>query len=317
MERNTHPGEPDKKIDQGDSLLQCETSVIEHPYTNLNDGQWLRGNLHTHSTLSDGNHPPQTVIEQYAKAGYDFLMMSDHDLYTSETHYADLNNFGIALIPGNEISRNGPHILHVDADKHVHCHEDRQLVIDEINQGRGFSIVPHPNWKEDFNHCPHERLEKWQGYTGLEIYNGVVTRLNGSPYATDRWDRLLASGRRLWGYAHDDFHDLTNGDFARGWNVAYANHRSPESIVRALRTGKFYASTGVIISCLHVNGNRIHIETENAERIVALADTARRIAVADGSSMEVEMANGIRYLRLECWGRGEQFAWTQPFWRKE
>lgn len=287
---------------------------MDHPYGELTGGAWLKGNLHTHSTRSDGAHEPQEVIDRYAAAGYDFLMMSDHDVYTSDEDYAALNQKGLIMIPGNEVSARGVHILDVYADNLVPPHDDRQQVIDEINAGRGFPIVTHPNWDTEFDHCSHDKMRGWQNYAGLEIYNGVIGRLPGSPYATNHWDRLLNQGRRVWGYAHDDFHDAGAGDLGLGWNVVYAAERSVEAVVAALREGRFYASTGVVISAIEVDSNRIRLETENAERIVALRDTARRFAVIDSASAEVEVPDDARYVRFECWGRGEQFAWTQPFW---
>ncbi len=286
---------------------------IDHPYKNLKGGAWLRGNLHTHSTRSDGAHAPQDVLNLYAKAGYDFLMMSDHDVYTTEADYKALDSRGLVLITGNEISAKGVHLLHVHADKLVSPHEDRQQVIHEIAQGRGFSIVNHPMWFREFDHCTFDKLEAWQGYAGIEIYNGVIGRLHGSPYALDYWDRLLARDRRVWGYAHDDFHNKEKGDFALGWNVVYAK-RNPKSIVEALRHGRFYASTGVEITDIAVKGRRIRIKTRNAERIVAMRDVAQRIAVADKKELTIEVPADAKYIRFECWGRGEKFAWTQPFW---
>jgi len=56
---------------------------IENPYGDLTGGQWLKGNLHTHTTASDGERPHQSVIDDYAGRRYDFLMISDHDVYTS------------------------------------------------------------------------------------------------------------------------------------------------------------------------------------------------------------------------------------------
>lgn len=41
-------------------------------------GRFWRGNLHTHSTRSDGRLSPEAVVEFYRDAGYDFLMLSDH-----------------------------------------------------------------------------------------------------------------------------------------------------------------------------------------------------------------------------------------------
>ena len=31
------------------------------------------------------------------------------------------------------------------------------------------------------------------------------------------------------------------------------------------------------------------------------------------ASAEIEVPDDARYVRFACWGRGEQFAWPQPF----
>ena len=162
---------------------------IRHPYSDLSGGQWLRGNLHAHTTHSDGQRDRQAVIDDYAGRGYAFLMLSDHDVYTSPQDYARLDSKGMILIPGNEISKGGVHLLHVNADRLVEPHPDRQKVIDEIRRGGGLPIINHPNWCRDWDHCPQENLDLWTGYAGIEIFNGVIGRLEGSAYATDRWDR--------------------------------------------------------------------------------------------------------------------------------
>ena len=40
-------------------------------------GRFWRGNLHTHSHLSDGALEPEQVVDAYKRAGYDFLQLSD------------------------------------------------------------------------------------------------------------------------------------------------------------------------------------------------------------------------------------------------
>jgi hypothetical protein len=287
--------------------------ALSHPYENLTGGQWLRGNLHTHTTRSDGARDVQTVLNDYAARGYDFLSVTDHDIFTSIADYAQWDSRGMLLLPGNEITRNGPHMLHIDARNFVEPRADRQSVIDEaIAQSEtAFVVVNHPDWQEGFNHCPLEKLQLWQGYAGIEIYNGVIARLNGSPYALNKWDTLLTEGRRVWGFANDDSH-IAN-DVALGWNVVYAKERTVTAVVDALRAGRFYASTGVEITTLQADGNRIHIETKNAERIVAHTRWGRRTAVADAPTLTLEIPDNLPYIRFECWGRGEQFAWTQPF----
>ena len=41
-------------------------------------GRFFRGNLHTHSTRSDGTLEPGEVCARYAAEGYDFLSVTDH-----------------------------------------------------------------------------------------------------------------------------------------------------------------------------------------------------------------------------------------------
>ena len=99
-----------------------------HPYTDLTGGEWLRGNLHTHTRQSDGAASPQEVIDDYARRGYGFLMLSDHDVYTSEAMYRQWESRGLILIPGNELA-GGPHLLHLDADRKVVSRPSRQEMI--------------------------------------------------------------------------------------------------------------------------------------------------------------------------------------------
>lgn len=289
-------------------------TTFEHPYRGLTGGKWYRGNLHTHTTASDGTRPIQTVIDEYAAHGHDFLMISDHDIFTGAAQYRKLNARGLVLIPGNEISRNGPHMLHVDARRHVPPLAQRQQTIYNANKAGGFVVVNHPNWQERFDHCSIVKLEEWIDYVGIEIYNGVISRLHGSPYATNKWDMLLAGGRRVWGFANDDSH--RDGDSNLGWNVVYARRKSKAAIVDAMREGRFYSSTGVVISGIAVKGSKIRIETQNASRIVALRDVGKRFATTDANVIEVEAPEGAKYVRFECWGDGEKFAWTQPFFVK-
>ena len=54
-------------------LFKCP---FENPFES--DGEWLKGNLHTHTTLSDGRLSPQERVTAYEARGYDFLALTDH-----------------------------------------------------------------------------------------------------------------------------------------------------------------------------------------------------------------------------------------------
>ena len=42
------------------------------------DEQWFKGNLHIHSTASDGGAGFAELADMYAREGYDFLCRTDH-----------------------------------------------------------------------------------------------------------------------------------------------------------------------------------------------------------------------------------------------
>ena len=65
------------------------------------DGFWLKGNVHSHSTASDGDLPPEVMIQSFADRGYGFLSVTDHNHYVD---YSDQKYGDMILIPGFELS---------------------------------------------------------------------------------------------------------------------------------------------------------------------------------------------------------------------
>lgn len=271
---------------------------------------WLRGNIHTHTTQSDGKKSPQEVVDIFAGLRYDFLMISDHDKVTPVDA---LDAKGMTLISGNEISAKGPHLLHVGTTTVIAPDVNRQQVLDEIAKAGGFAVLNHPNWTRNYNHCPLEVLEKLQGYTGIEIFNGVIIDLEGSEFATDKWDRLLAQGRRLYGFATDDSHDYPR-HAGVGWLMVQSESRAAADIVAAMQAGRFYASTGVTVDAIEVNGLTAKVRAANAEKIRVVADNGRVIHNVAGPAAEftADPKGKYTYLRFEFYGPGDAMAWLQP-----
>ncbi|MCP4643926.1 MAG: CehA/McbA family metallohydrolase [bacterium] len=283
--------------------------TIQNPYGET-PCQWLRGNLHTHTTNSDGNRPPQEVVDAYVGYGYDFLMISDHDTFTDPN---ELSADGMVLIPGVEVTAEGVHILQAGSRDRVHHDPDRQKVIDGINATGAIAIVTHPNWEKHFNHCDQANLEQWQRYAGIEIANAICILAEGSGYAADRWDMLLGKGRRVWGYGHDDTHNPDHD--AGAWNVVQCDDRDPAAIIDALRNGRHYVSTGGVIDTIRVEGDTITVESPGTQRIIAVSDFGRRLTVVDDARIEFTVPDDspYSYVRFECLGPCEQYAYTQPF----
>lgn len=288
---------------------------IDNPYLSGDDGfTWLRGNLHAHTTRTDGKQTPEEVIAAYESLGYDFLAISDHDLLIEPQEFQAQTK--MVLVPADEVTRNGPHILSIGIREVVTPHPDRQRVIDDTTAQGGFTVLNHPNWQSHFNHFPQELMESLTRYLGIEIYNGVIERLEGMALATDRWDRLLSQGRRVWGFAHDDSHSRELGDIGRGWLYVQAAERSAEAICTAIHKGRFFASTGVTITDIDVREDALRISAPDASRIRFIGSGGRELAYIDSGVDATYRLTGNEggYVRVECYGTGIRAAWTQPFY---
>ncbi len=44
------------------------------------EARWYKGNTHTHTWWSDGDSPPEVVVKWYKEHGYNFLVLSDHNV---------------------------------------------------------------------------------------------------------------------------------------------------------------------------------------------------------------------------------------------
>ena len=83
----------------------------------------LRGNLHAHTTFSDGVRSPQALVDEYETRGYDFLAITDHEDHDNlvEPQYQralDTLATRLLLFRGRELgyTRFAQHVGRVDGD---------------------------------------------------------------------------------------------------------------------------------------------------------------------------------------------------------
>ena len=131
----------------------------------------------------------------------------------------------------------------------------------------------HSNSAEDIASIKGERF-----YEVFNGHRGVLT--NGDdqvPSADAMWDIALTLRLTeldlglLYGLATDDSHNhhgkgLTSQP-GRGWVWVKANSLHPDSIVRAMRAGSFYASTGVKLKDFKTKGRFLRLEIEPEEGV--------------------------------------------------
>lgn len=73
-------------------------------------GNWYKGNVHTHSNVFDGLKPPEEVISLYRDNGYNFLVLTDHNIYNT---YPEFNTDSFIMLNGTELTYG----LDIDYDK--------------------------------------------------------------------------------------------------------------------------------------------------------------------------------------------------------
>jgi len=310
----------------------------ESPY--LENGEWLRGNLHTHTNVSDGRYTAEEVVDFYKntasnKVGrgmdYKWLVITDHNKRVHPERFVPLPNpEGFVVIEGYEESF-GNHMLGIDCpmefgevvlDEEINTFSFHQKRVDYIKSKGGIAILPHPHWAQ-MDHWSKETAEKLEGYTGIEIINGDVFAGPGY-FATDVWDAALTAGKRVWGFGADDFHNAR--DFHNAWTTVYARDCTKESIMEALRCGSSYTSNGAEFEKLYVEDDWIIVEAKDTNT-TRLTEKTFKFIDADGKVREVQTGNGLtarykaqgdeKYIRVELllgWGAA---AFSQPFFPKQ
>jgi hypothetical protein len=278
--------------------------TIVSPYPAKVD-RFYRGNLHTHTTNSDGRLTVDQVTARYAAAGHDFLAISDHDVWTPPFTHERL-----VSIPAVEVSAGGPHVLAVGVDHVYDTSETRGQILTRIVADGGLALLNHPNWEVDYEHWPQAAMLQTGPYHGLEIFNSVVDCLQGSAWALDRWDRLLSRGRRVWGFANDDFHDTPHGP--RVWNAVAAEAGTAHALVAAMKAGCFYASTGLELDAIEVTDTALHITARESVHTRFIVKGGALAKSVDGERATYHFSGGETYVRAEVWGSGYRAAFTQP-----
>jgi hypothetical protein len=283
--------------------------------------RWLRGNHHGHSTVSDGENSPLDTMRAYEAEGYDYFALSEHDTLLPAT--ALQPHTRMCIIQAVEVtSDRNQTLLYLGADHAPPKGMTPRAIIEHVHASGGLFIFDHPNWRPFPDYATDDLLFSMVGMRGMEIYTGVIEQLPGEARATDRWDRLLGRGWRVFGHATDDQHEPRH--YFVAWNqVQWPQDEpvTPQGIVVALSEGRFYASTGVTImrTGIGTDGRQIIVESDaDAIHWITREGVIAKKSKGGAGSISIDelgddAATAI-YVRAECLGHGNAMAWTQPFW---
>jgi hypothetical protein len=195
------------------------------------------GNLHVHSPYSDGHGTHSDIALAAIQAGLDFVVVTDHNVYVGGMDgYRYRGDERVLLLTGEEVhdQKRDPqknHLLVFESKKELSpMAPEPQRLINAVKQSGGLSFIAHPldPAAPSFDE-PDLSWVDWdvEGYTGLELWNFMSefkSHLNSmvkalyyafNPHRSavgpfdevlQRWDQLLASGKRVVAIGSADAH---------------------------------------------------------------------------------------------------------------
>ena len=135
------------------------------------------GNVHIHSSYSDGSGSVQTIARYAKQAGLDFIIFNDHDYMAKMLHVENEGIlYGLRVLVGLELGKRFHHYLAFGLKRMVRGRGlSPQEVIDHVNEAEGFGFLAHP-FEKGMPFREKSIAYTWndvsvKNYTGICIWN--------------------------------------------------------------------------------------------------------------------------------------------------
>lgn len=288
------------------------------------DGRFWKGNLHGHSTQSDGKLTPAEVCAAYKAAGYDFTCVSDH--FRPQHGYpvtdtAGFREVGFTTIIGAELHAPATsrgvdwHILAVGLPLDFappSAQETGPALGRRARHAGAFIAIAHPHWYQ----LQIEDGEALDAAHAVEVlnYTSAVHADRGDGLVF--YDMMLSRGHRLGAIAVDDSH-WKNGDAFGAWVMVKAPELTPEALLGALLEGHYYASEGPEIHDIRRSGDMIELHCTPARSIVLVGPVSKSAQSHGRNLTRASLPIGgfagswCRAVVVDATGRR---AWSNPIW---
>ncbi|AGT08558.1 CehA/McbA family metallohydrolase [Paracoccus aminophilus] len=288
-------------------------------------GLFLRGNLHCHSSVSDGDPTPARVCALYRDLGYDFISLTDHFMarygypVTDTTPWRDAEfttllgaELHAPALGNGEIWHLVANGLPIDFAPLGETETGVELAQRALDAG-AFVSIPHPAW---YGLTPEDALTLPEVHA-VEAWNTICQIETGRGEGGHLIDQMLNAGRRIGVVAADDTHRY-HGDLGGSWVMVKAAERSPEAILAALKAGAYYASQGPEIYHVEIDGDHLNVETSPISSAWLIGHAARSAAVTgmDLTHLRLPLEKFAgSWARLVIADEAGNRAWANPLWR--
>ena len=296
-------------------------------------GRFWRGNLHTHSTRSDGVLDPDEVCRRYQAEGYDFLALTDHFVGRYGYPIVDtqpLRTNSFTTILGAELHSgamaNGElwHILAVGLPSDfapsntptfvpVKDQETGPQIAARAVAAGAFVAIAHPQWSG----LTLADARSIAAAHAVEIYNTGCDKGCDRPDGFAIADLLLTEGRHLTLIATDDAH-FSEPDHFGGWVMVKAPENEPQALLDALKAGHFYSTQGPELRDVRIEDDHLVVECSAVSSIIAIGWGTGAKAVHGHSlthgSVPLDRLNNSPWVRAAVIDAAGKRAWSNPIW---
>lgn len=302
------------------------------------EGNWYKGNIHCHSTVSDGKLTPEELVTAYRKQNYSFLIFSEHEIYTNT---AKFNRGDFIVLPGieREIGLPNREVYHIHGiggcssslNNNYYSHNEKipvprftsikdvQKIIDELKSHGNLVMINHPYWSLN----SASAINELTNFDLMEIYNHGCEIENLSGTADIYYDEILRSGKKINCIASDDNHNCVNNhpfiDSFGGWIKIKCKSLSQNNIADAIKNGNYFSSCGPDFINYEIADDMIHLQCSPCKTIVFITYPRR------GFRIEGSMVNPLteasykfkgheKYVRLKIIDFDGNAAWSNPIY---
>ncbi|THH35411.1 PHP domain-containing protein [Aliishimia ponticola] len=296
-------------------------------------GRFWRGNLHTHSTLSDGVLSPEEVCRRYKAEGYDFIALTDHmvglygypiadtvpyrdnafttilgaELHSGAMENGELWHILAVGLPEDFEPSNSPHFLPIEDQ------ESGAEIARRAREAGAFVAVAHPEWSG----LTTQDARSIEAAHAVEVYNHGCATSCDRPHGFYTLDQLLTEGRRLTLCATDDAH-FSEPDHFGGWVMVKAEENTPDALLDALKAGHHYASTGPDFRSVTWEDRAVVVESSAVSAVIVQGKGSASTAV-HGSSMTrtripLDRFANSPWVRVTIMDAAGKRAWLNPHW---
>lgn len=286
-----------------------------HSHSTFSDGKLTPEEMkkvyqeHGYSIIAFTDHdifiPHQELTDENFVAinGYEIAINNNYDGFVTDDNQPDIKKCHLCFLaeePDNDIQVcwhrekylrwNTPkykHLVKFDENEPDFEREYSTECISKmisIAKEHGFFVTyNHPTWsREDY----HQYIN-YNGMDAMEIFN-YASFVSGNSEENERvYEDLLRAGKKIYCIAADDNHNKFEEGHPRhnsfgGFIMIKADKLDYRTVIKALKAGNFYASTGALIDEIYIEDGKLVVCCPGAAR-VNFASSSRhgRAVIAD------------------------------------